>query len=67
MESSMVEADMEYYSFLLRMWRVKDENGDSWRCSLENVMTGEKHGFTCLKEMLLFITKLGACKEETAV
>ena len=39
-----------YYSFLLRLWQVKEDGGQEWRASLENVESGEKRGFTSVEE-----------------
>lgn len=47
----------EYYSFLLRLWRV--ENGEQKkRAFLENVESGEKLGFASLKELLAYLSEL---------
>jgi hypothetical protein len=46
----------DYRSYVLRMWRVKGEGEDLWRCSLENIKTGEQHGFACLEELMAFLT-----------
>ncbi len=42
-----------YQSFLLRMWRERP-NG-VWRASLENVISGEKHVFGQLDQLLNFL------------
>jgi hypothetical protein len=38
-------------SFLLRLWRVPDEERQGWRVQLENIRTGEKLGFASLQEL----------------
>jgi hypothetical protein len=50
-----------YHSFLLRLWR-ESEYG-AWRASLENVITGERHGFPNLTSLFAF---LQAKSQETA-
>jgi len=45
----------EYYSYLLRMWQVPDDGHLAWRVLLENIQTGEKHGFSCLEELMAFL------------
>jgi hypothetical protein len=48
----------DYYSFLLRLWLVKDNGGQNWRASLENVESGEKRGFACLEELLAYLSQM---------
>jgi hypothetical protein len=47
----------DYHSYLLRLWRVK-EDGDDWRASLEDVVTGELHGFTDLAALIQYLGEL---------
>ena len=47
-----------YYSYLLRLWQVKKDDGQEWRASLENVETGEKHGFASLEELFVFLKQV---------
>jgi hypothetical protein len=51
----------DYHSYLLRLWRVK-EDGDDWRASLEDVVTGELHGFTDLGALMAYLKELDAIK-----
>ena len=44
---------VEYDSFLLRTRR--SASGGQWRWMIENVMTGERHTFTELPELVLFL------------
>jgi hypothetical protein len=37
--------ESDYHAYLLRLWRVRENEGSHWRASLENVQTGELHGF----------------------
>jgi hypothetical protein len=46
----------DYRSYVLRMWHVKGEQDDLWRCSLEDIKTGEQRGFACLEELMAFLT-----------
>lgn len=43
-----------YHSFLLRLWRVR-ENGIQWRATLEDVQTGDQHGFPNLTALIEFL------------
>ena len=49
-----------YHAYMLRLW---EERGDApnlpgtWRCSLEDAHTGEKHGFGSLEALLAFLRK----------
>jgi len=45
----------EYLSFLLRLWRVKQNDENGWRASLENPHTGEKRGFASLELLVDFL------------
>jgi hypothetical protein len=47
----------EYYSFLLRLWRVTENGNQEWRASLESVESGEKHGFTSLEELWIYLNQ----------
>jgi hypothetical protein len=50
----------DYYSFLLRLWRVKEQGRQEWRASLENVGSCEKRGFDCLEELLVYLNQVAA-------
>ncbi len=47
----------DYQAFLLRLWRVKEDGQLAWRVSLEQVDSGEKHGFSSLEELFAFIER----------
>ncbi len=47
-----------YYSYLLRMWQVSTDGEHAWRIQLENVQTGDKHGFGSLDELLAYLSQL---------
>lgn len=47
--------EMDYRSFLLRLWRVDTEGKRAWRFSLEDSTTGERRGFANLGELLVFL------------
>jgi hypothetical protein len=42
-----------YQSYLLRVWR--EQPTGIWRVSLENVTSGEKHGFAHLEQLVAFL------------
>jgi hypothetical protein len=45
----------EYLSYLLRMWRVREEGGTRWRASLERPSNGERLAFTSLEAAFDFL------------
>ena len=45
----------DYCSYLLRLWQVPTNEEHALRIQLENVQTGEKHGFTSLEELLEYL------------
>jgi hypothetical protein len=53
----MAEQEKPYLSYLLRLWLVQNEAHHVWRCSLENVKTGERQGFASLEAMCLFLSE----------
>lgn len=55
-----------YYSFLLRLWQVKENGGQEWRATLENVESGEKRGFTNVEDLLAYLSLVTAKMDETS-
>ena len=55
-----------YYSFLLRLWQVKEDGGQEWRATLENVESGEKRGFTNVEDLLAYLSRVTAKMSETS-
>jgi len=51
----MEERPVEYFSYLLRMWRTGEHS--AWRASLEDPQTGERLGFGSLEKLLAFLRK----------
>jgi hypothetical protein len=51
----MSEAGEPYLSYLLRLWLVKNQEGCVWRCSVENVQTGERQGFASMELLYDFL------------
>ncbi|MCA9974175.1 MAG: hypothetical protein KC413_00440 [Anaerolineales bacterium] len=51
----MTEQEKPYLSYLLRLWLVQNQTHCAWRCSLENVQTGERHGFASLEAVCAFL------------
>ena len=41
----------DYFSYLLRLWLSGVEGSREWRASLEEVDSGDIHGFSCLEEL----------------
>lgn len=57
----------DYHSYLLRIWRVK-EDGDAWRASLEEVRSGELRGFSNLAALLSYLEGvISTCREAEAL
>jgi len=51
----MEEQPMEYFSYLLRIWRTGKEG--AWRASLEDPRTGKRAGFGSLEALWAFLQK----------
>jgi hypothetical protein len=45
--------DVEYRSYLLRLWR--NNEGSSWRAMLEQIGTRQRHGFADLDKLCAFL------------
>jgi hypothetical protein len=50
-----VKERRDYASYLLRMWRVGDAEGLTWRASLRSVHSGEQVGFASLEDLFHFL------------
>ena len=44
-----------YLSYLLRLWRVSDEEEPVWRASLKSAHSGERLGFVGLEELFDYL------------
>jgi hypothetical protein len=44
-----------YFSYLLRLWRVCDEDSTTWRSMLEDPHSGERRGFATPMLMFRFL------------
>jgi hypothetical protein len=53
----MDKEQSDYLSYLLRLWRVSDEEKAVWRASLESPHTGERRGFANLADLFTFLEK----------
>lgn len=51
----MSEGGPTYLSYLLRLWRVSDEDRPVWRASLQSAETGERVGFAGLDELFDYL------------
>ena len=51
----MGKEQLDYISYLLRMWRANGEGKEVWRASLENPHTGERLGFASLDKLFAFL------------
>jgi hypothetical protein len=45
----------DYLSYLLRLWRVGDDEEPMWRASLKSAHTGQQVGFGNLEELFEFL------------
>jgi hypothetical protein len=59
----MDQLQRNYHSYLLRLWRVK-EDGEDWRATLEDVVTGELRGFTDLATLMAYLKELDTLKQD---
>lgn len=48
----------DYHSFLLRIWKVKEQNGCKWYLSLENPLTRELISFHDQHAFINYLTQL---------
>jgi hypothetical protein len=55
-----------YISYLLRMWRSGEADHAVWHASLEDPMTGTRHGFRTLPELFAFLEGRSQSKNEQA-
>jgi hypothetical protein len=44
-----------HISYLLRLWRVRSQDGIVWRASLESARAGERMGFVSLEDLFSFL------------
>jgi hypothetical protein len=51
----MSEEKQRYHSFLLRLWKVRENEHTAWRASLESSHTGERWGFADLDALCVFL------------
>ena len=45
----------QYRSYLLRLWQAQSGDSSIWRASLEDVRSGERHGFADLEQLFAFL------------
>ena len=60
----MESVQSDYHSYLLRMWRVQGDKGVDWRATLEEVHSGELHGFPDLAALLGYLEALGCSNQQ---
>lgn len=58
---------IEYYSFLLRLWSVKDSNGVVWRTFLESAEIGEQLSFSNLNLLFEYLNQQSKSKDNVEV
>jgi hypothetical protein len=59
---------IHYRSYLLRFWeeRGRTSGAAAWRFSLEDPLTGERHGFVSLESLMSFLQAELVVSEEEA-
>lgn len=45
----------DYFSYLLRLWRVSDDEGPTWRAVLKSSHTGEEVGFGSMDDLFDYL------------
>ena len=56
----MISERPRYLAFMLRLWEVGDQDGSTWRVSLESPHTGERQVFASLEALMAFLqTEIG--------
>ena len=63
----MAPSSKDYHSYLLRLWQVQEEGGAGWRASLEDVQSGELHGFEDLAALQRYLEELARVQQEDVV
>ena len=51
----MADGQAHYLSYLLRLWQDTGEGESTWRTSLEDTRTGERHGFLSLEALFTYL------------
>lgn len=51
----MVEEQLQYRAYLLRLWQMRSGGRLVWRASLEDPHTGERRGFASFKQLVAFL------------
>lgn len=54
----------EYYSYLLRLWKLNQKGILIWRASLENPQTKEIIGFESLENLSKYLETLTTAEED---
>jgi len=60
----VLDLSANYHSFLIRLWKIKQEDVFVWRASLENPQTGEVLGFENLRVLFKYLETLTIEKED---
>jgi hypothetical protein len=53
----MDEERPDYLSYLLRLWRVREQEPEAWRASLQRPGSSERIGFRSLDELFAFLRR----------
>jgi hypothetical protein len=52
----MAGQEPTYFAYLLRLWRVDDDEAPVWRASLQRPGGEERHGFASLDELFAYLS-----------
>lgn len=55
MDTGDTKQPQEYFSYLLRLWKVRGAGSPGWRAALEDVHTGERKGFADVQGLVKFL------------
>jgi hypothetical protein len=56
--------ESDYQAYLLRLWPVEANGRSYWRASIQNVSTGERHGFADLEALFAFLREAARLPDE---
>lgn len=63
----MHERQRRAISYLLRLWQIESYGQVAWRASLDEVQSGQRHGFPDLEALIAFLReRTGAEPDDSA-
>jgi hypothetical protein len=49
------DAHQDYLAYMVRLWRIEDDDEPVWRASIESPHTGERQVFADLESLIAFL------------